>query len=141
MKGVLKFSETLPGKDWEPIQTLRQQSDDPALFDRRVYESFAITEKDLARPHMWDKFSDCFYHFMDLFDDKKFYKAFIKNALLQLINEDNVQYIELRDRPPEKDLVLMYKEIVQEIQEEASFFGLRLIFDAHRRKDHQSVNV
>ena len=137
-KGTVKIFENAPTGSWEPVQLLRQKSGNGALFDQQLYESFVLTPKDLPLPNMWGKFRGCYHNYLGLFTDIKLYKAFIKNGLLELLQEDTIQHIELRDAP-EENLIVMYKEIIQEMREQFSFFTLKIICDASRKEDRARV--
>ena len=132
--GCVRIFATPPNEDWEPISVARRRSGNSTQFDQKLYESFIVQVSDLSQPHVWERFQNCFYNFMGLFSDRDVYKTFIKRALLQLIQEDNVQYLEVREAP-EEEVVVMYREIVAEIQKNFPFFSLRIICYSNRKKE------
>ncbi len=138
LPGSIRLFEAPPEGPWESVRTLRQQEEDPKAFDQRLYESFVMTSKDLCLPDVWEKFQGCFYYYSGVLADTNVYKTFLKNALLQLIQEDTIQSIELQDAPQEP-LILMYKELSEEIQKQYPFFSLKVICNGFRYKDQQNV--
>jgi adenosine deaminase CECR1 len=139
VKGVVRIFPTAPpAQSWEPVQKLRQKSGNIALFDQQMYKSFVLSIEDISHPPIWAKFLSSFRHFAGLIADTAIYKTFIKNALLQLIQEDNVQHIEIRDGTHE-NIILMYKEINEELQKSTPYFTLKIICCAGRDKDRTKV--
>ena len=138
LPGAVRLFETPPEGPWESVAHVRQKAEDTEAFDQRLYESFVMTSKDSSLPNVWEKFQNCFYYYFGVLADTNVYKAFLKNALLQLIQEDTVQSIELRDAPKEQ-LILMYKELSEEIQKQYPYFSLKVICDGSRSKDRSQV--
>ena len=126
-KGMMKIVKDPPEGDWKPVQQLRSQSKDVEQFDQDIYESFTMNPKDLDGSDPWEKFQQCFYNFMGLFSDKALYKTFVKNALIYLIEEDHLQYVELRDSRNDEEYIEMYLEIIKEIQEVHPYFKVKII--------------
>ncbi len=121
---------------WKPVQSLRQQSEDVSAFDAKLYESCTMHWRDSENPQVWDKFYSCFMHYRHLFSNMHLYMAFVKDALIQLIQKEHVQHVELRDSPSGKH-VAMFQEILLQIQREHPDFTLKIIYQISRTHNRE----
>lgn len=126
---------------WQSVARLRAQSDDPARFDRRLYESLTLGAEDRDVENIWDEFEACWRRICSLSDHPLIYRDFYRREL-EAVAASNVQILELRTfldfpyregQPVEaaaalRDLAALNREVVQKYPD----FKLRVIYSRDR---------
>ena len=130
VRGTLRFFAEPPGGDWRSVAALRAQAGDASAFDEALYRSITLGEEDLGAPDIWEEFSNCFRRAWSLFDDDALAAAHWRR-MLDLLVEENVQYVEFRGWPGEA--------IAAEARRRASELGVKFIPVAGRRGDRQDA--
>ncbi len=131
VRGTLRFFAKPPGGDWWPVVALRSAAADPRAFDEELYRSITLGEEDGDAPDIWERFGTCFRRAWDLLDDEETRTGHWRR-MLEMLVEDNVQYVEFRGQPVE-DAVL------QEARRRDPGFAVKFIPVAGRSSDENVV--
>jgi len=104
VRGTLRLFAEPPGGDWRSVAALRAQAEDAKAFDEELYQSITLGEEDRAAPDIWDEFTNCFRRAWLLFDDPEL-RAGHWRRMLDLLEGENVQYVEFRGWPADDAVV------------------------------------
>jgi len=131
VRGTLRFFPEPPGGDWRPAVALRGEAADPRAFDEELYRSITLGEEDRDAPDIWEEFRRCFQRAWRLFDDEET-RAGHWRRMLDVLIDDNVQYVEFRGQPVDD-------AVVREARLRDPDFAVKFIPVAGRSSDEQGV--
>jgi adenosine deaminase CECR1 len=130
-RGTLRFFPQPPGGDWRPVVALRGAAADSEAFDDGLYRSITLGEEDRNAPDIWEEFRRCFRRAWDLFDDDETRTGHWRR-MLEILVDDNVQYVEFRGQPIDE-------AVVREARLRDPDFAVTFIPVAGRSSDEKQV--
>ncbi|HKZ31358.1 MAG TPA: hypothetical protein VJ648_03270 [Vicinamibacteria bacterium] len=104
VRGTLRLFADPPAGDWRSVVALRDQAPDARAFDEELYQSITLGEQERGAPDIWEEFTNCFRRAWRLFDDPEV-RAGHWRRMLDLLERENVQYVEFRGWPADDAIV------------------------------------
>jgi len=131
VRGTLQLFAKPPGGGWRSVVALRAQAPEAKAFDEGLYQSITLGEEDRGAPDIWEEFTNCFRRAWRLFDDAEL-RAGHWRRMLDLLADENVQYVEFRGWPADD-------AIVADAQRRGPDFAVKFIPVAGRRSGRESA--